>query len=159
VALAVAGLAASLLAVVSLWTPWTLVVQETAAMTDSATANGFHTIPQSCLFTCAPGLPSPPSYLVLVLGATTALTFLIWLVNHEQALVRTASGLAAATTVFALANAGYLCVATLTLTSNVQGLHAFPFVGAVLGVGSGVAAATMTVIMLVLNRRTRAVRR
>jgi hypothetical protein len=59
-------------------------------------------------------LPSPPSYLVLVLGATTALTFLIWLVNHEQALVRTACGLAAAAAVFALANVAYLYVATLT---------------------------------------------
>ena len=156
VVLTVVGLVMSLLAVVSLWTPWTLVTQDTMASTVTATANGFHTIPQSCLFTCAEGLASPPAYLLLVLGAATALTLLIWLINRETVLLRTACGLSAATAGFSMLNMVYLYLATLTITAHLHDTHTLPFVGAVLGVLSSAAAAITTVIMVVTDRRHRA---
>jgi hypothetical protein len=156
VVLTVLGLVMSLLAVVSLWTPWTLVVQDTAASTVTVTANGFHTIPQSCLFTCAEGLASPPAYLLLVLAAATALALLLWLLNRETVLIRTACGLAAATTGSSVINIVYLYLATLTITANIQDTQALPFLGAVMGVLSSAAAGVTTVIMVVIDRRHRA---
>jgi hypothetical protein len=147
----------ALLALVSLWTPWTYVSQDNSfGGSVSLSPNGFSTIPTACFFTCTGGYHSPIAYLLLLVAVVTAFVAGIWLLTREPLLSRAAVVLAFAILLMAVLNEAYLYVATLTITNKLDNTFAIPNIGAILAVLGGAGAVVTALVAAISERRFRA---
>jgi len=146
----------ALLALVSLWAPWTYVSQDSFGGSVSVSPNGFTTVPTSCFFTCSGGHHSPVAYLLALAAVVTAFVAGIWLLTREPLLSRAAVVLAFAVLLMAVLNEAYLYVATLTIIDKLDNAFALPHIGAILGVLGGAGAVASTLVAAISERRFRA---